>query len=188
MTNKECSECSRTSDNKHFNCPSRMSDGRHFTDYRPKCMANINSPNDLPMNSYEYRQFLIHNAEKLMKHNARQAYYENMCGPCVEPYNIGTMLPEQKMVKCDTNTCRTYIYDQDGLGTGRQYTSDNVQQFQEEFLKHKHNEQLFLNSQTNCCLNTNDELAYYPWNGMVHAEEITRTAVPGGGPIMNMDG
>ena len=31
------SKCSKTTNNKYFNCPPRMDDGRHFTDYRPNC-------------------------------------------------------------------------------------------------------------------------------------------------------
>ena len=29
--------CYKTGDNKHLQCPPRMNDGRHFTDYRPNC-------------------------------------------------------------------------------------------------------------------------------------------------------
>ena len=32
--------CHKTSDNKHFDCPPRMDDGRHFTDYRSNCHIN----------------------------------------------------------------------------------------------------------------------------------------------------
>ena len=32
--------CNKTSNNKYFNCPAKMSDGRHFTDYRPSCYVN----------------------------------------------------------------------------------------------------------------------------------------------------
>ena len=32
--------CDKTSNNKFFNCPPRMSDGRHFTDYRPSIYVN----------------------------------------------------------------------------------------------------------------------------------------------------
>ena len=32
--------CKKTSNNKYFNCPPRMDDGRHFTDYRPNDRVN----------------------------------------------------------------------------------------------------------------------------------------------------
>ena len=34
--------CYKTGDNKHLQCPPRMDDGRHFTDYRPNCELNAN--------------------------------------------------------------------------------------------------------------------------------------------------
>ena len=34
------STCYKTSDNKFMDCPPRMADGRHFTDYRPNCHTN----------------------------------------------------------------------------------------------------------------------------------------------------
>ena len=60
-------DCYKTSNNKHFGCPPRMADGRHFTDYRPSCHINniIRSGNNV-MNSFEYRLFLTRNAEELM--------------------------------------------------------------------------------------------------------------------------
>ena len=44
--------CYKTTNNKYFNCPPRMSDGRHFTDYRPVCDVNnlIASNNNLVSN------------------------------------------------------------------------------------------------------------------------------------------
>ena len=38
--------CYRTSNNKFFNAPPRMADGRHFTDYRPSCDANSSVRNN----------------------------------------------------------------------------------------------------------------------------------------------
>ena len=29
--------CYKTSNNKYSDCPPRMADGRHFTDFRPNC-------------------------------------------------------------------------------------------------------------------------------------------------------
>ena len=44
---------------KYNNCPPRMDDGRHFTDYRPNCFVNnlIQTQNRVT-DSYYYRQFL----------------------------------------------------------------------------------------------------------------------------------
>ena len=58
--------CFRTSNNKHFNAPQRMSDGRNFTDYRPNYELNksLKDLNKLD-NSHNYRNFLNNNAEKI---------------------------------------------------------------------------------------------------------------------------
>ena len=47
-----------------------MSDGRHFTDYRPNCFLNarIQTENGIP-NSYDMRLFLTRNADKLIELN-----------------------------------------------------------------------------------------------------------------------
>jgi hypothetical protein len=62
--------CNKTSNNKYFDCPARMDDGRTFTDYRPSNTVDdmIRYSNNV-MSSYEYRQFLIHNADNIMKIN-----------------------------------------------------------------------------------------------------------------------
>jgi hypothetical protein len=75
--------CDRTSNNKYFNCPPRMSDGRQFTDYRPNCYVNnLLRYTNRTMSSYEYRQFLINNGEELMKINNLYSSDKTSCGPC----------------------------------------------------------------------------------------------------------
>lgn len=180
---KECSECTRASDNRYFNCPPKMADGRHFTDFRPRCLTNFVSPNNQPLNSYEYRQYLIHNASGLMQDNRLHAYNMNMCGPCVEPYDIGTMLPEESRVMCDASTCKTITNDPNGLGTGRQYETNANSKSRNEFLKAKQNEQAFMRQNTNCCTSREDDLKYFPFD-MAPGEGAPRVAVPGGGRPM----
>lgn len=81
--NCELGSCYKTSDNKHFQCPPRMNDGRHFTDYRPNChVENVVRENNQTLNSYQYRMFLTQNAEQLMDLNRQQACNMNCCGPC----------------------------------------------------------------------------------------------------------
>jgi hypothetical protein len=159
-----------------------MEDGRHFTDYRPKCLTSYVSPNDMPLNSYEYRQYLIHNADQLMKGSRLDAYNNNMCGPCVEPYDIGTMLPEQALVMCDTNTCRTIDNDPNGLGTGRQFNTQANNKPRNEFLKAKQNEQVFMRQNINCCSTAEDDIKYFPYDKAQNGTGTApRFAVPGGG-------
>ena len=47
--------CYKACNNKHFNCPPRMDDGRHFTDYRPNChVNNLVRGNNAVLNSHEF--------------------------------------------------------------------------------------------------------------------------------------
>ena len=119
--------CYKTSNNKYFDCPPRMADGRFFTDYRPNCFINnrIKVENKL-VNSYDYRMFLTRNADKLMELNKKNTFIMNGNFECKEPYNQGTMLPEQDKVVCNIQTCEIdHNYD-NGVGTGREYMSDGT--------------------------------------------------------------
>lgn len=119
------STCYKTSNNKYFGCPPRMSDGRHFTDYRPSCDVNsaIQVDNQI-RNSFEYRNFLQQNAEKLANINRKYACNKNCCSPCKEPFHNGTMLPEKYKVSCNQDTCTRVLNDINGLGDGRVYFSN----------------------------------------------------------------
>ena len=71
---------------KYNNCPPRMDDGRHFTDYRPNCLVNnlVQTQNDIK-DSYHYRMFLTENADKLMELNRLYAVKRNYCSTCDAP-------------------------------------------------------------------------------------------------------
>jgi hypothetical protein len=115
--------CYKSTNNKYFNCPPRMADGRHFTDYRPHCdVNNLVASNNNLVSSYDYRQYMIQNSEKLMDLNRSYATMMNSCGPCVQPYEQGTMLPEQSRVECDKNVCASSLNVLNGLGQGRTYS------------------------------------------------------------------
>jgi hypothetical protein len=80
--------CYKTSNNKHFGCPPRMDDGRHFTDYRANChVNNIVRSNNTIMNSFQYRMFLTHNADKFINLNRKYSCQKNCCGPCQKNSN-----------------------------------------------------------------------------------------------------
>ncbi len=108
--------------NKHADCPPRMSDGRHFTDYSPVCDSNdkFRKDNNLK-SSFEQRMYLIRNASKIMENNKKYIEQKNGCKDCMKPYNVGTMLPESTMVKCNKESCDVEVVDITGLGQGRQY-------------------------------------------------------------------
>lgn len=175
---KTCSECTRTSQNKYFDCPPRMADGRHFTDYRPKCLTNTTFQSDQPMTSFEYRKYLISNASKLVQQDRARAYNQNMCGPCVEPFDQGTMLPEQTMTVCDANVCKFYMNDENGLGLGRVYSTTADSSAKQAFLKNKSNEQTHLKQKSNCCVSSDTD-DYYPV-GALGDNYVGRYATPSG--------
>lgn len=88
-----------------------MDDGRHFTDYRPNCYTNnLVQENNGLNNSFQTRMFLIHNATQMMEQNRKTACAKNCCGPCQEPYQLGTMMRENSAevvgepVPCGTKT------------------------------------------------------------------------------------
>lgn len=177
---KECEQCLQPSNNKFFNCAPRMNDGRNFTDYRPRCISNFQ---DLPPNvrngSYEYRQFMIANAEKIIKDNRLKSYESNRCGPCVNPFNQGTMVPEQLIQKCNSSTCTFVVNDVNGVGLGRQY--DNTKPENKAFLNAKEQEQQMLGNMENCCTSSLDDEKYYPYDYKSAGIVNERTSVPGGG-------
>lgn len=110
-------------------CPSRMNDGRAFTDYRPKCVVNAELMSDLHKqnvlaSSYESRMYLQNNAEKMMQMAEKNAI-ENMLCAC-SPYEnevqgIDTMAPERYIVKCNSATCYREEINPRGIGDGRLY-------------------------------------------------------------------
>jgi len=75
--------CLKTSNNKYFDCPALMADGRAFTDYRPSSYVNdlIRIQNKV-FDSYSYRQFLIHNGLNIIELNDKYNEMKNGCPSC----------------------------------------------------------------------------------------------------------
>ena len=120
--------CYRTSNNKFFTAPPRMADARHFTDYKESTKRNLMLQSEVESdNSYEYRMYLINNAEKLMDINNKKAFLINGVTECKQPYEQGTMLPEQSTQVCNTRTCKVVANDPNGLGLGRQYDIETLE-------------------------------------------------------------
>lgn len=179
---KDCAECERPSNNKFFNCPPRMSDGRHFTDYRPRCTQQFQDKiSNKLMSSYEQRMYLTANADELIQVNARNAYMTNRCGPCVEPYDQGTMVPHLEEQVCNARTCSFGVNDPYGLGLGRKYYTEDVDQtFKKRFIEEKEKETKYFKESAQCCGTTVDDIQYYPIDGNVDAS-FPRPAMPSGG-------
>lgn len=106
----------------HCNCPARMDDGRHFTNYGPNCNLNmsIQSDNSI-LSSYEYRQFLINNGNKLMNKYRTHVVDTMGCNLSTADINNGTMLDEKYRWVSDGKTCKHTLVNPNGIGTGVQY-------------------------------------------------------------------
>lgn len=70
-------------------CPPLMSDGRHFTDYRPSCYVHdlILAQNNIT-NSYDMKMLLTHNATKLQDINHKFYTMKNACTSCGKYYLV----------------------------------------------------------------------------------------------------
>ena len=114
---------SQVSDNKYFECPAKMSDGRQFTDYRPRCFQTEDyTVGCKQLNSYEYRQYLISHGQNMIDQNRNLAYEVNKCPTCQYMVNENdTMVPEKNIQVCNTSVCKIVPYNEIGIGNGRWY-------------------------------------------------------------------
>lgn len=100
-----CGACSRTSDNRYFDCPARMADGRLFTDYRPRCAFVATQARGMaPVSNHTARQLMTKGADALIARDRREAKARAACGPCTRP-PPDTMLPPAMLQKCDARAC-----------------------------------------------------------------------------------
>ena len=170
------SQCHKTSNNKYFDCRPRMDDGRHFTDYRANCHTNnVIRTTNKTFNSFQYRMFLTHNAEKIMEMNRSTSCEKNCCGPCQKPYNQGTMLPESSQVECNARDCQVKQTNPEGIGQGRTYGQS----------QHCANwpEQLPTGNSSNCCTPSEDNFRYHPVD--TNLSNHGRTTSPAGGDALS---
>jgi hypothetical protein len=104
--------CNKTSNNKYFDCPARMDDGRAFTDWRPSSTVDdmIRYSNNV-FSNYEYRQFLIHNADKLMNINSKYTQDKVGCNSC-----NAVPVPFQTVCNINSNQSVCKMVDPNGIG------------------------------------------------------------------------
>lgn len=102
---------SKVTDNVELGFPARMSDARGFTDYRPNCYLN----NELgqSMGSWQYRTYLMRNADNIHQKFMSMTESENSCTNCT-----GAPVPDfRTVVDCTRqNTCYYNIKDPNGIG------------------------------------------------------------------------
>jgi len=119
------SNCDKTSNNKYFDCPARMDDGRAFTDYRSSSSVNdmIRYSNNT-MTSFDYRQFLTNNATKIMEVNNAYTKEKVGCDSCnyVE-------VPFQNTCTWNTSYGSCSMTNANGIGLNNRVVSQNVEKF-----------------------------------------------------------
>lgn len=117
-----CNDCTKKPAGLNdASCPMRMSDGRAFTDYRPRCAVyNSYAPPDVTNgNSYDSRMFLIHNAEKIIQEERTKAFdLQRQTCPCT---GGNTQMPEKYVVRCTPTSCTRTMVNPNGVGDGRAY-------------------------------------------------------------------
>lgn len=110
--------CYNVPNAKYPDCPAIMDDGRALTDYRSSCYINdmIRVKNNM-YNSYDYRQYLIHNAVDIMNNIRMYNIKKSGCKPCeprpINCYNVCDVSPNS--VSCSLK--------KQSLGQGLCYTA-----------------------------------------------------------------
>jgi hypothetical protein len=98
--------------NKYLNCPPLMSDGRIFTDYRPRDYVNnlMRMASDT-MTSYDYKQFLTQHAELIIKANKEYIEDKTRCAPC-----FNKPVPFNTKCEYDLSTMSCEMKNKNGIG------------------------------------------------------------------------
>jgi hypothetical protein len=110
---------SAAQNNKFPDCPALMSDGRGFTDYRPRCLAGRTCLGG-GVSAFDMRMYLTRNGSQILDLERQDAMKRMGCfGGCIKEQLVA--LPEQSMQGCDKRVCTFGTYEPDGLGTGRDY-------------------------------------------------------------------
>lgn len=77
--------CKGGSNNIHFDFPPIMEDGRNFAQWQPGAVINEKIRQDAGIRSnYDYRQYLINNADKIIKYNQVESCQD--CCSCTPKY------------------------------------------------------------------------------------------------------
>jgi hypothetical protein len=180
---KDCAPCSKSVNNKFFNCPMRMQYG-FMTQWSPRCTQDYIHLKNAPFNdSLSQRMYLQQNAEDLMAKNAQEFYNMMNCPQCSmdKGFDAGTMLPEQTTQTCDSRVCQFRTNDPFGLGFGRNYWSDDQEvEAKKAFVEAKTKEAQYFKNVSTCCGTQQDNVQYYPIDGNIKSQ-YPRQSVPGGG-------
>ena len=105
--------CYNASNNIHNDFPALMSSGNLYTNYNSACKINnkIKEKNSMKSN-YQYRQWLINNAETVMKSNSVKACEQ--CGSCMNSFTPRKESQKYLYKGCLDNT-QTFGYESSDL-------------------------------------------------------------------------
>ena len=114
----------KTSNNKYFGCPAMMADGRIFTDYRPNTYVNdlIRVSNNIN-SSYDYRQFLMHNARNIMEVNNKYTTKKIQCEGVQ-----GVYIPNKTVCVVNDINSKCQVVDERGMGLTNTVLPNTVKQ------------------------------------------------------------
>ena len=86
--------CYSGSNNIHFDSPPIMNDGRNFSKWQPAAVINneIRASENIKTN-WNYRNYLVNNAEKIIGYNQKEAC--NECSSCPPQYSDPNLTPLQ---------------------------------------------------------------------------------------------
>ena len=96
--------CYSGSNNIHFDSPPIMNDGRNYSKWQPAAILNneIRKSENIQTN-WQYRNYLVNNAEKIIKHNQQEACDE--CCSCPAKYSDQSLTPiEVRQLNNSSNT------------------------------------------------------------------------------------
>ena len=114
--------CYSGSNNIHFDFPPIMSDGRNYATWQPGAVINANIRKEQGIKTnWQYRKYLIHNADNIIKHNQMSAC--DQCCTCpIFSNNINVLSPTTPyLYKSCTDSTQPYGYENSDLK--REYLS-----------------------------------------------------------------
>tara|TARA_B100000902_G_C27238189_1_gene878575 strand:+ start:1011 stop:1343 length:333 start_codon:yes stop_codon:yes gene_type:complete len=103
-------ETQKVIDNYLKSFPARMSDGRFITDYTPNCDKNLLLQKN--MSSWEYRSYLMNNAEKLIEEEKKTMDDKFGCLDC----NSTQLLDSSVKQVCNHTGCNIEVLNKEGIG------------------------------------------------------------------------
>lgn len=108
--------CYKGSNNIHADFPALMSDGQWATNWEPACAINSELKKSVGItNNYNYRQYLINNADHIIQQNQNSA--NGNCGASHANFNMEDVIkqPVKHIFKSSVDTSQPFGYQNSDL-------------------------------------------------------------------------